>query len=211
MPQTKRTYRVAIRGEGLGLNYCSCPDFATNTLGTCKHVEFLLRRLRRMRGGKAALAEGCQPPFSEVYLRYGAQRAVVFHAGAGCPEALKALAAEFFDAGGLLRPGAVRQFHRFLAQAGGGPDGHEVRCYPGDRGHRGPGPPRRRPARPCDMPDLAEAPVASRDREVRRAAGRRGRGAGGGPREAVRGRGLLRDRQLRRGAPRPARHPAVPV
>jgi len=33
-PQTKRTYRVAIRGRGLGDNFCSCPDFAVNTLGT---------------------------------------------------------------------------------------------------------------------------------------------------------------------------------
>jgi hypothetical protein len=31
-PQSGKTYRVAIRGERLGDNYCSCPDFATNTL-----------------------------------------------------------------------------------------------------------------------------------------------------------------------------------
>jgi superfamily II DNA or RNA helicase len=135
-PQTKGVYRVAIRGEGLGVNFCSCPDFATNTLGTCKHIEFLLAKLRRQRGGEAALAGGYQPPFSEVYLRYGAKREVVFKPGAECPESLKRLAAKFFDASGVLLPGAVRQFHTFLAraghggpQAGGGHDGHEVRCY----------------------------------------------------------------------------------
>ena len=42
-----RTYRVAIRGLGLFENYCSCPDFAVNTLGTCKHVEAMLLRLRK--------------------------------------------------------------------------------------------------------------------------------------------------------------------
>ena len=26
------------RGEERGKSYCSCPDFKTNTLGTCKHV-----------------------------------------------------------------------------------------------------------------------------------------------------------------------------
>jgi len=31
-----KTYRVAMRGPGLFENYCSCPDFAVNTLGTCK-------------------------------------------------------------------------------------------------------------------------------------------------------------------------------
>jgi len=50
-PRTKRTYRVAIRGQGLGENFCSCPDFAVNTLGTCKHIEGVLARLRRTRGG----------------------------------------------------------------------------------------------------------------------------------------------------------------
>jgi len=33
-----KTYRVALRGEERGISYCSCPDFKTNTLGTCKHV-----------------------------------------------------------------------------------------------------------------------------------------------------------------------------
>ena len=54
-PESKNSYRVAIRGSDLGDNFCSCPDFATNTLGTCKHVEFTLASLTRRRGGKAAL------------------------------------------------------------------------------------------------------------------------------------------------------------
>ena len=76
-PETKRAYRVAIRGEGLGENFCSCPDFAVNTLGTCKHVEHVLKRLRRQ-GGARALSHGFRPLDSEVYLRYGARHEVVF-------------------------------------------------------------------------------------------------------------------------------------
>ena len=45
-----KTYRVAMRGSGLFENFCSCPDFAVNTLGTCKHIEALLLQLRRRRG-----------------------------------------------------------------------------------------------------------------------------------------------------------------
>src|SRR5215472_6452729 len=37
-PASKSSYRVAIRGMGLGVNFCSCPDYATNDLGTCKHI-----------------------------------------------------------------------------------------------------------------------------------------------------------------------------
>ena len=42
-----KIYRVAMRGPGLFENYCSCPDFAVNTLGTCKHIEAMLLRLRQ--------------------------------------------------------------------------------------------------------------------------------------------------------------------
>src|SRR5713101_8823471 len=56
-PVSKSSYRVAIRGLGPGGNFCSCPDYATSELGTCKHIEFTLARLeksaaprRRLRG-----------------------------------------------------------------------------------------------------------------------------------------------------------------
>jgi hypothetical protein len=40
-PQSGNRYRVAIRGVDLGENFCACPDFATDDLGTCKHIEFV--------------------------------------------------------------------------------------------------------------------------------------------------------------------------
>jgi hypothetical protein len=40
-----KTYRVAVRGRELGDSYCSCPDFRTNTLGTCKHILHVLAKL----------------------------------------------------------------------------------------------------------------------------------------------------------------------
>ena len=45
-----KEYRVAMRGPSLFENFCSCADFAVNTLGTCKHIEALLLRLRRRFG-----------------------------------------------------------------------------------------------------------------------------------------------------------------
>src|SRR5262245_994115 len=42
-----KTYRVAIRGREPGESYCSCPDFRTNTLGTCKHILHVLAKLSR--------------------------------------------------------------------------------------------------------------------------------------------------------------------
>lgn len=126
-PETKKTYRVAIRGRNPGDNYCSCPDFAVNTLGTCKHVEFTLARLEKKRGAKQAFKQGFQPSFSEVYLRYGGRRDVCFNPGAGCPEELVRYAANFFDSEGVLKPQAISRFHTFLQNAPS--NGHELRCY----------------------------------------------------------------------------------
>src|SRR5262249_20968106 len=84
-PQSQNTYRVQVRGARVGDNFCSCPDFATNTLGTCKHIEFTLAALERKRGGASALRAGFKPPYSEVQLQYGARREVRFRPGAECP------------------------------------------------------------------------------------------------------------------------------
>lgn len=41
-PETKNTYKVAIRNNDQVMNFCSCLDFKTNHLGTCKHIEAVL-------------------------------------------------------------------------------------------------------------------------------------------------------------------------
>ena len=130
-PASGGVYRVAIRGQAPGVNYCSCPDYAVNTLGTCKHIEFTLAALRRKKGGKGALARGYEPAFSEIYLRYGLKREVVFGPAAQCPEALKKLAAKYFDAHGLLKPEAYARFDTFLREVSriSKDNDHELRCY----------------------------------------------------------------------------------
>jgi len=126
-PKTERTYRVAIRGTDVGSNYCSCPDFAVNTLGTCKHVEWLLAKLERKPGGKKAFKEGFHPAYSEVYLRYGAQRLVCWRAGTACPQKLASLAKEYFGSDDVLRLDAYPRFDEFSRKANS--FGHDVRIY----------------------------------------------------------------------------------
>jgi superfamily II DNA or RNA helicase len=116
-PQKKTAYHVNIRGSQPGENFCTCPDFATNTLGTCKHIEFALATLERNRGAAAALKAGYQPRYSEVFLHYGSRRDVRFRPGSDCPVDLARLAPQFFDAEGILLPEAHARFEEFLAQA----------------------------------------------------------------------------------------------
>ena len=67
-----KSYRVALRGEERGISYCSCPDFRTNTLGTCKHVMHALHRVRT----KFDARQRRKPPVRtelSVHLAYGEQ------------------------------------------------------------------------------------------------------------------------------------------
>lgn len=126
-PQKQSEYRVAIRGQRIGDNYCSCPDFSVNTLGTCKHIEFTLAKLQRRRGGKKALTEGFVPAYSEVYLRYGAKREVVFKPGTQCPQSLLGLALRYFDNYGILKQQSYQEFDTFMRKAAAFK--HDLRCY----------------------------------------------------------------------------------
>ena len=64
-----KTYRVALRGEARGVSYCACPDFKTNTLGTCKHIMKVLARTRAF--PKAVRARPYRRTRITVHLRYG--------------------------------------------------------------------------------------------------------------------------------------------
>jgi len=108
-----RTYRVAIRGHGLFENYCSCPDFAINTLGTCKHVEALLLQLRK-RHRKAMDAAKYKRTRASVSLQYGDSIEVRLRLPASPSPALRAIAAEHFDTNSLLRRESYRRFGEVL-------------------------------------------------------------------------------------------------
>src|SRR5262252_8096012 len=128
-PVSKSSYRVAIRGRGPGGNFCSCPDYATNELGTCKHLEFTLAALEKKRGAKAAFARGYRPTFSEIYLRNDGSRRVHFRAGTDCPPALQEAAARLFDAerDWTLPDDRLGELEDFMASASR--IDHELRAY----------------------------------------------------------------------------------
>ncbi|WP_297927696.1 DEAD/DEAH box helicase [Metallibacterium sp.] len=128
-PQTKSTYRVTIRGKHSGDNDCACPDYASNELGTCKHIEFTLATLEKKRGAKAAFAHGYHPPFSELYLRSDSTRTVHFRPGTDCPAAVRKAAALSFDEGcdWRLRDERPATLDRLMALAA--ENGHELRAH----------------------------------------------------------------------------------
>src|SRR5438477_11772480 len=110
-----KTYRVAMRGPGLFENYCSCPDFAINTLGTCKHIEAVLLRLRQ-KHGSALEREKFQRTRASISLHYGETVGIRLRLPAKPSTALQALAESYFDSQGLLRSEHFRQFEHVLEE-----------------------------------------------------------------------------------------------
>ena len=127
-PATGRTYRLAIRGAKPGDNYCSCPDYRINNLGTCKHLEYTIASLMKRRGAKSEFMKGASLPYSEVYLRYGIKREICFRAGRNAPAKLLAQISRYFDDSGVLREKRLLDFQRFLTDISR-QSGHEVRSY----------------------------------------------------------------------------------
>ena len=108
-----KTYRVAMRGPGLFENYCSCPDFAVNTLGTCKHIEALLLRLRKWYGGTLESRKYARSRAS-MSLQYGDTIDIRLRLPADPSPALRQLAGQYFDPAGLLRREHFRSFHQVI-------------------------------------------------------------------------------------------------
>src|SRR5437764_5177637 len=62
------SYEVEIRSLSERDNSCGCPDYEVNGLGTCKHVEAVLARVRTLRQAKTANGR------IEVFLRRTGER-----------------------------------------------------------------------------------------------------------------------------------------
>jgi len=127
-PVSNSTYRIAIRGDRPGDNFCSCPDFRINGLGVCKHISFTLARLKALKGGNKHFQQGFNQTWSEVYLSYGLKREVRLRLGSTAPDVLRKLAQRYFAADGVLKEQRFGDITDFIAKASGLP-GHELRCY----------------------------------------------------------------------------------
>jgi superfamily II DNA/RNA helicase len=99
-PDSGGQYTVSVRGFDVGDNTCSCPDFKSNTLGTCKHIEAVIDHLQadfpaHLQKKKATVTR------PEIYLYYGEQLQLGIHLPPRHSDKLARLAASYFDEKGL--------------------------------------------------------------------------------------------------------------
>lgn len=112
-PKTRHQYKVVYRGAKSPWNYCSCMDFKTSRLGTCKHLEAIKQKV----SGSHLKVHTEIPSYTSVYLDYRAERTVRIRIGADYQEDYQRLAAHYFDAEGNLLPSAYKNIHQFIRAA----------------------------------------------------------------------------------------------
>jgi superfamily II DNA or RNA helicase len=118
---SSRAYRVTLRALDLAHNGCDCPDFATNLLGTCKHVEAVLHHLRTdaPRRLKRALAGG--PATSYLHLVFEPDESIAIRLADAARPVERRVAATFFGPEGRLRGSLVEvwpELERAAIEAG---------------------------------------------------------------------------------------------
>lgn len=123
-PEKHNEYKVVYRGANSEWNYCSCMDFKTSRLGTCKHIE----AVKKWFGGKRGVHVHREiPPYTSVYLSYRGERCVKIRIGSDNKEAYEHLAKDYFDENHVLKEAAYAHIGSFLKQARQISD--TFRCY----------------------------------------------------------------------------------
>lgn len=113
-PAKGNLYKVVYRGANSPWNYCSCMDFKTSRLGTCKHLESVKQWISR----KPSLHVHREiPPYTSVYLSYRGERCVKIRIGTDNEEEFRLLSKDYFDENGELKESAFAHFGSFLTQA----------------------------------------------------------------------------------------------
>ncbi len=97
-----RAYRVEIRSLDELQNSCTCPDYKSNLIGTCKHIEGVLISLEKEHGKKLKKLAEERPRGTQIYLHHAMD--VTVRAALPLPDRapVKDLLTRYFDPSGFL-------------------------------------------------------------------------------------------------------------
>ncbi|TWU08334.1 DEAD/DEAH box helicase [Stieleria varia] len=120
---TGKSYRVALRGTEPHQSYCSCPDFRTNGLGTCKHILHALGKASK-RFSVAAISTPYKRKHVSLRLQYGDDFGLRFNVPTRRNPAIEEIVGDLVD---VSSTDAVDVMHRIEALES---NGREVTIYP---------------------------------------------------------------------------------
>ena len=114
-----KQYQVTLHDPAAGSGHCSCPDFLTSGLGTCKHLLFLHQHITKQKGFTEQVARE-RFPYVDIFWNAGADRPQLFHEQSfanGDPLAddpLPEMLAEIFTSAGEYRLPELADFMRYI-------------------------------------------------------------------------------------------------
>ena len=115
--EKRNKYKVSIRDNRNSMNYCSCLDFKTNRLGTCKHIEAVLWNIQNQPRLAEYLKKDFKISYTSVYLSYVGNRKVKIRIGTDHEKEFNQLAELFFDEENSLKTDTFSSFEVFLEKA----------------------------------------------------------------------------------------------
>ncbi len=114
-----RQYLVTLHDPAEGRGHCSCPDFTTNRLDTCKHLIYLTNYVKKQKNFKSSLKLE-RFPFVDVFWDSSHDLPRLF-----CerPESeiseIQGVLSDYFDSEGLYYRDKIFEFPTFLARLNG--------------------------------------------------------------------------------------------
>ncbi len=114
-----KQYQVTLHDPAAGSGHCSCPDFLSSGLGTCKHLLFLHQHITERKGFTEQVARE-RFPYVDIFWDARAERPQLFHEQSfanGEPFAdnhLSEMLAEIFTPAGEYRLPELADFMRYI-------------------------------------------------------------------------------------------------
>ncbi|NOY59986.1 MAG: DEAD/DEAH box helicase [Calditrichaeota bacterium] len=114
--QSGRIYEITIRDFNSDNGYCSCPDFRTNKLGTCKHLIFAKKAIKQKY--KLTKKSGIQSyPFIEIYCDPHYDYHISYYYEGDLPSDVDELLKKYFKNDQYILPHNYSEFLSFINEA----------------------------------------------------------------------------------------------
>jgi len=112
-----RIYEITIRDLATSNGYCSCPDFKTNKLGTCKHLIFAANYLNKKYKKSKILADQ-DYPVVEIYCDPHYDYNITYYYDRKLSPEIDKLIHKYFNGDQYILPDKYSELLRFIDEAG---------------------------------------------------------------------------------------------
>lgn len=111
-----KRYKITLRDIKKENGYCSCKDYRTNRLGTCKHLVFTYNQIRK---NEKFTANTQDYPFLEIYLDPLNNYKIAWYYPHELSEYFKGMLETYFGKGNVIEESKTKAFLGFIQKAEG--------------------------------------------------------------------------------------------